>query len=572
MLKNKRHMSISCRITLLFVAFFLVMTMLLIWGFCYSVKEKCSGLVIKNIESAATISALLIDGDVHARISGENRPTVEYGRIRRRLLEVRKHVDGAIAVYTLRRDMSGRFVKVVDSDTASADWDSGKVSIEVAGFLDRNYDSIDRVSVHPAGTNNLVSAFVPILKPDGRRDAILVIEADISDIDAFRRNLLLRVLIAVLLAVPFALAAGRIMGNRSMAAINSFKKEALAIAGGHLERKIDEKSHGELNELAVAINIMTGYLQRTISVLQEEILEHKRAEEILQESEERFRALAENTSDGIIQFDHELRYLYVNKTVEKYMGIPANEFTGRTHAELNLSPPEDVEKCENILLSVLRTGKSERIEYMMPDGEWLDFLVVPEIIRDNEVKRIICSVRGITGIKKSEEELRNTRNYLKNIMNSLSTMIISVNTEGQVMEWNRSAENYTGINEKDARNRYVWELLPFLKQYDDLLIQGSSIDENRIYHEGFGEGDPGHMSFSFHPLVSEGYRGTVIVIDDITEEERKDRLLLQAQKMESIGNLAGGIAHDFNNILSGILGTVSLMKYSRQRAHLPGRR
>ncbi len=54
-----------------------------------------------------------------------------------------------------------------------------------------------------------------------------------------------------------------------------------------------------------------------------------------------------------------------------------------------------------------------------------------------------------------------------------------------------------------------------------------------------------------------GYRG---IMRDITERKLLEQRYLQAQKMESIGQLAGGIAHDFNNILGGILGYASWMK------------
>lgn len=47
---------------------------------------------------------------------------------------------------------------------------------------------------------------------------------------------------------------------------------------------------------------------------------------------------------------------------------------------------------------------------------------------------------------------------------------------------------------------------------------------------------------------------------DISERKQAQEKLLQAQKMESIGNLAGGVAHDFNNMLSGILGYASILK------------
>ncbi len=50
------------------------------------------------------------------------------------------------------------------------------------------------------------------------------------------------------------------------------------------------------------------------------------------------------------------------------------------------------------------------------------------------------------------------------------------------------------------------------------------------------------------------------VMIDNTELHEKDSLLMQSQKMETVGVLSGGIAHDFNNILGGIMGAVSMLK------------
>ncbi len=65
-------------------------------------------------------------------------------------------------------------------------------------------------------------------------------------------------------------------------------------------------------------------------------------------------------------------------------------------------------------------------------------------------------------------------------------------------------------------------------------------------------------------IVKSSAQEAVAVIRDVTESKNITAQLFQAQKMETIGNLAGGLAHDFNNVLGGITGMISLMKISLQ--------
>jgi PAS domain S-box-containing protein len=75
------------------------------------------------------------------------------------------------------------------------------------------------------------------------------------------------------------------------------------------------------------------------------------------------------------------------------------------------------------------------------------------------------------------------------------------------------------------------------------------------------DGEPVEVSYSISPVSEEGVVvAGVLVVRDISEYKRAEERLRQTQKLESIGLLAGGIAHDFNNILTGVIGTASLLE------------
>lgn len=167
---------------------------------------------------------------------------------------------------------------------------------------------------------------------------------------------------------------------------------------------------------------------------------------------------------------------------------------------------------------------------------------------------------------KFEQNLTNTKNSLKSVFNAQSSILISTNNKAEVTEWNTAAEKYTKIPSKKAINKKVWDNISFLENYKSNIEQSiKTAKSQNLRREVFSDlktKKKKYFNISFLPINKKKNSGIVISIDDITELVKKDNQLLQAQKMETVGNLAGGLAHDFNNVIGAITGTVSYMKYS----------
>jgi signal transduction histidine kinase/CheY-like chemotaxis protein/HAMP domain-containing protein len=165
-------------------------------------------------------------------------------------------------------------------------------------------------------------------------------------------------------------------------------------------------------------------------------------------------------------------------------------------------------------------------------------------------------------IERKGEQIRSMRTYLKNIIDAMSSMVISVDQNRNITELNQAAVEYMNLQEVTALGCNICDFIPQFKQFRsqvDSVIHGGVPAE--LYRQKLTEAGEEQFNIFIYPL-SDGVVGAVVRIDDVSELHKKDEQLKQAQKMETIGTLAGGIAHDFNNILAGIVGTASLLKYA----------
>ncbi|NOX33000.1 MAG: GAF domain-containing protein [Deltaproteobacteria bacterium] len=172
--------------------------------------------------------------------------------------------------------------------------------------------------------------------------------------------------------------------------------------------------------------------------------------------------------------------------------------------------------------------------------------------------------------KQSLDERDMLKNYLYNIINSMPSILVGVDKKGIVTQWNFQAELETGVKAEDAKEKRLVDIFPRLSRNMDEI--NTSIRSNKIKttlkQEYFTGRETRYEDIIIYPLVTNGADGVVIRMDDITDKVRLEEMMIQSEKMLSIGGLAAGMAHEINNPLAGMMQNAQVI-YNRVSRDIP---
>ncbi|OQY57632.1 MAG: hypothetical protein B6245_16045 [Desulfobacteraceae bacterium 4572_88] len=181
---------------------------------------------------------------------------------------------------------------------------------------------------------------------------------------------------------------------------------------------------------------------------------------------------------------------------------------------------------------------------------------------ENDLTNVVLTWIDITKRKRAEEELRHLRNYLSNIINSMPSMLIGIDTESKVTQWNKTAEQITGIPADVAQGRTLADVFPRMVSEMEKIaesIRTSETRQERKKPQVSENGETRYEDVTVYPLIANGAEGAVIRIDDVTDRVRMEEMMIQGEKMLSVGGLAAGMAHEINNPLAGMMQTANVM-------------
>ncbi|MBE9541343.1 MAG: PAS domain S-box protein, partial [Proteobacteria bacterium] len=295
-----------------------------------------------------------------------------------------------------------------------------------------------------------------------------------------------------------------------------------------------------------------------------DISERKLVEQELRKSEERYRMIFEQSPLGIIHFDQKAVIVDCNKKFVEIMGSSREKLIG-----FNMLKSLRDKK----MLSAVEAALSEGTGYY--EGDYLSVTggkLTPMRAICNRITSEDGSFLGgvslyedITERKRAEEELRDSEERLKTILDSIQAGIVCINAETHtIVDANPTAIKMIGAPKEQIIGHVCHKYIcPAEKGKCPITDLRQEIDNSeRILLTANGNEVP--ILKTVTPILLSGQAHLLDSFIDITEKKKLEAQLQQAQKMEAVGTLAGGIAHDFNNMLQAIFGYTQILLMGKE--------
>ncbi|MBP9044635.1 MAG: PAS domain S-box protein, partial [Spirochaetes bacterium] len=295
-----------------------------------------------------------------------------------------------------------------------------------------------------------------------------------------------------------------------------------------------------------------------------DITERAKAQERLIETETIFSHFLTNSPVYVFFKDEDIRAIYLSKNYENMLGMPIEDILGKTMDEI--FPSELAKSMIEDDKRVLQKGEIVSVDEEL-NGRYYTTIKFPLTIGDK--KYLAGYTLDITERVLSKKQVEEERGKLFVTLRSIGDAVITTDADCNITLMNPTAEALTGWSLDVAMGKPLWDVIRIKDRNTGLnccdIIKEILSQKNKVFPEETilvkKNGEELYIENTLATIkIKESIIGLVIVFRDVSIKLKTDKLLQNAQKLESLGVLAGGIAHDFNNLLAGIFGYLELIK------------
>jgi PAS domain S-box-containing protein len=302
-----------------------------------------------------------------------------------------------------------------------------------------------------------------------------------------------------------------------------------------------------------------------------DITAQRKATKQLEESEELYRLLSENSKDVISLHELDGRYIFISKAVEEMLGYTASEVIG--HMPKLLIHPDDYQQLHTSFRNVQAKKVNTNVEHRLvrKDGSilWVETNLKPLLDAEGNILKIQSSARDISLRRVNAEALKRSERKYRDLINYSQAFICAHDMDGTILSANPYLLNMLGYKEEEMVGQQLTSFFPakhrknfssYIDKFQDsnfvegvLCILNKDNQERFLYYQNYKAEEPDMPAY------------IIGLAQDITDRLQTEQELKRAKEAAEESakvkeNFLANMSHEIRTPMNGILGMAGLMQ------------